>query len=223
MELEELKTLWSEYDRKLDKNLQMNMQLLRKINFDKARFKMKTLFLFKLSEMIIWMFIFIYLIDFIVKYSTSPQFLIPALLIETVIITFFVMNIKILSVVNQLLLKNNNEAIAPLQKQAENLTLLIVNYAKYSLFMIPGYPLILMILGKVFLDFDFFNPQHRVYLIANVTLGVLLLPLFIWLFKQLSKNDKPLWVENILSGSGWRQANDAGSFLNEIAKFERED
>jgi hypothetical protein len=36
MELEELKTLWGEYDRKLDKSLQVNMALLRKLNFDKA-------------------------------------------------------------------------------------------------------------------------------------------------------------------------------------------
>lgn len=222
MELEELKTLWSDYDKKLDKNLQLNMLLLRKMNFDKARFKIKLFFVLKIVQMLFMNYVFMYLIGFIVHYAASPRFSIPAFVIEIAILLFFILDLRILSIVNKLQLKNNNEAIAPLQKNAAKLKLLVVTYVKYSLFIIPFYPVLMILIGKIFLNVDFFSQRFSTYLIANIVVGLCLSPIFIWIFNQLSKKDiKSGLVKNLLSGTGWYQANDVEQFLNEIEKFEQ--
>jgi hypothetical protein len=74
MELEELKTLWGEYDRKLDKSLQVNMALLRKLNFDKAAKKLGWLLFFKLIELTILLTIIIGLAAFTFKHITEVRF-----------------------------------------------------------------------------------------------------------------------------------------------------
>ncbi|HWZ14710.1 MAG TPA: hypothetical protein VNW95_05680 [Mucilaginibacter sp.] len=222
MELEELKTLWSDYDKKLDKNLQLNMLLLRKMNFDKARFKIKSFFVLKIVEMLIMNYTFNYLIGFIVHNSNALRFSIPAIIIELALLWFFILDLKILSIVGKLQLKNNDEPIAPLQKRAARLKLLVITYVKYSLFIIPFYPLLMILIGKIFLKVDFFSPQLSTYFFVNVVVGLCLLPVFIWIYNQLSKGEiKTGLVKNLLSGTGWHQANDVEQFLNEIEKFEQ--
>ena len=36
-ELQELKQIWREYDKKLDRHVELNMQMLKKMNLDKTR------------------------------------------------------------------------------------------------------------------------------------------------------------------------------------------
>lgn len=223
MDLQKLQSMWNEHDKKLDKSLQLNMQLLRKMNFDKARFRIRWLFIIKLFEMVFMMFMFNYLLGFIIKYFAEPGFSIPALIIELAIASYFILDIRMLSIIHHLQLKNNNEAIAPLQKRAETLKYLIAASLKYSLFLIPFYPLLMILIGKIFLNVDFFSSQLKTYLVSNIVVGVLLLPLFVWLFKELSQKEiTKEWVKNLLSGSGWHLANDAENFLSEIDQFEKE-
>ena len=223
MELEELKTRWNEYDEKLQKNLQLNMILLRKINFDKTRNKLKTFFVFKLIEMIIIMFQFIYLIGFTIDNIKLPQFSTPAVILEIAIVAYFILDVRMFALINDLHIKNSNGALAPLQKKTEKLKLLIVTYVKYSLFLIPFYPILMQLAGKIFLNIDFLSPQFRNYFISNVVVGLLLLPAFIWLFRQLSQKEiKQNWVKSLLSGTGWNQANEIEKFLMEIEDFEQE-
>ncbi len=223
MELQELKEAWGEYDRKLDKSLRLNMQLARKLLFDKARFRMKWLFVMKLAEMVYMVFIVNYLAGFIVKHFWTPEFSIPAFIFEAAIVCYFILDIKMFAIIRRLQFKDNDEAIAPLQRDTERLKLLIAARAKYLLFLIPFYPLVMILIGKIFLNVDFFSSGLRIYLLVNAIVGLCFLPLFIWIFQQMSeKNIKKEWVKNLLAGSGWRLVNDAGEFLDEIKKFEDE-
>jgi hypothetical protein len=223
MELEELKTAWGEYDKKLDKNLKLNLQLLRKMNFDKARFRMRWLFVIKITSMCWLMIVVMYLIGFAIKYIQQPQFSIPAMLMILLVSVSLVYEFKQYVIMIHLQLKSSDEAIAPLQKRLETLKIMIVNKVKYALFLIPFYPLLMILTGKIFLNIDFFSPQLKGYLIVNIIFGLLLLPVFIWLYRQLSKKDiKPGLIKNLLPGSGWFLVNDAGDFLKEIDKFEEE-
>jgi len=223
MDLQQLQNMWNEHEKKLDKSLQLNMQLLRKINFDKAGFRMRWLFAIKLAEVVFIVFVLSYLLGFTIKYFSDPKLSIPAVIIDMAIIAYFILDIRILSIIYQLQLKNNNEAITPLQKQTAKLKYLIAASLKYALFLIPFYPLLMILIGKVLGNIDFFSPQHKTYLLSNIVVGVLLLPLVIWLFKELSQKEITRdWVKNILSGSGWHQANDAENFLTEIDEFEKE-
>ncbi len=223
MELEQLKTLWIEQDKKLDRSLQLNMRLLHQINFNKAGNKLRTLLFLKTIEMAILLFMIIALCSYTVKYITDPGFCIPALIITGFIVSGYISDIRQLALIVQIR-ADDAAPVSQLQKLVERLKILIVNYTKMSFISIPFYPLLLIVSARIFFHVDFWAPQFHAYLIANVITGLLLVPVFIWLFIQLSKqNIKNIHVKNFLSGSGWNQATLAQQFLNEIEQFERGD
>jgi hypothetical protein len=222
MDLQELKELWSEYDRKLDKNLQLNLQLLRKINFDKVAGKARTLFLYKLVEMVLLMFMLVYLIDFEIKNITDLSLTIPGAITLIFIIAAFITDIRMMAIIGKL--RSDYDApVSPMQKEVEKLKLLIIGYVKWSFLSIPFYPALLIVAGKVFLHINFWDINHHNYLYANIFIGTLLVPLFSWMYVQLSKPViKNNLVKNFLSGSGWNQAHSAQEFLEEIERFEKD-
>jgi len=223
MELQELKEMWSEYDKKLDKSLQLNMQMLRKMNFDKAGFKLKMLFIYKIAEMTIFMYLISWFSTYAFKYFTTPRFGIPALVIDLFVLLGFVSDLRQISIIIQVQMENYNDAIAPLQKKLETLKVGIVNHVKYSYFVIPFYPLMMILGGKIFYNVDFFDPQFKNYLVTNVIIGLALIPVVILPFWQLSKKEiTPGIVKNFLQCTGWRSINSAKDFLSEIEKFEQE-
>ena len=169
-------------------------------------------------------FLIMYLTSFVTRYVGQLPLDVAAIMMGLIVLGYFVFDIVQLSLMIQLQMKNNEEAIAIMQKKLETLKYMIVTHLKYSLFLFPLYPLLMILIGKIFLNVDFFSPHLRTYLVTNFIVGFALIPPFIWLFIQLSKKDiNKEWIKNLLSGSGWHLANDAEEFLNEIAKFEQED
>jgi len=210
-----------EQDKKLDKSLQLNLQLLRQINFDKAAGKTNTIFIFKIMEMIVLLVMEAYLVGFIIKYFPDPAFSISAVISMIFIGAGIISDVRQMTVIIQLG-SDNAAAVSAMQKKVEKLKLLIIGYVKWSFISIPFYPVFLILAGKIFLNIDFWAPHHRTYLLVNIVVGVLLLPIFIWLHKQLGKqNIEQVWVKNFLAGSGWNQAVSAQQFLGEIEKFEQ--
>jgi hypothetical protein len=108
-----------------------------------------------------------------------------------------------------------------LQKKVETLKLYIIRYTRTSFISVPFYPLILIISAKMFFNTDLWAPAYYNYLFVNIIFGIVLLPIFLWLFQKLGKQNlsNPV-VKNFLSGSGWNQAVLAQQFLNDIEKFE---
>jgi len=221
MELEELKTLWSDYDKKLDKSLQLNIKLLRQVNFDKVYGKVKTLIIYKTLEMLILIFMLIYLIKFAINNFPAPGLTGCALISAVFMIAAVISDIRQMAILVQLR-SDYSAPVSALQKQVEKLKLLIVNYVKWSLISIPCYPVFLVVAAKIFLNSDLWSPRHFNYLLINLIIGIVLLPGFTYLYRQLNKPVvENRWVKNLLTGSGWNQAASAQTFLDEIEKFEK--
>ncbi len=223
MELEELKSLWGEYDKKLDKNLRLNMELFRRMNFDKARYKVNALFVYKLLEMAFLIWCISWISDYAEKYLVTPRFGIAAIMLGLIFVIALISDIRQFIIIVQLQLKKHTDAIAPQQKLIETLKIRIVNFVRYGYFVIPLYPLMLILGGKIFFDIDFFNARHIHYLEANILLAVCLIPIVLIPFRKLGKqNIDTKAVRNFLQGSGWQTLNNAGEFLKQVDEFERE-
>jgi hypothetical protein len=221
MELEELKTLWSNYDKKLDKSLQLNMKLLRQVTFDKASKKLGQLLFLKIVEMLILMVLIIALLPFTFIHMNEFRFSIPSLIITPLVIAGFASDVRQLGLIVQIR-KDTAAPVSDLQKKAEKLKLLIVKYTRTSFIFLPFYPFLAVVGAKMFLNLDFWAPPYLNRLIPNIIIAVLLIPLFLWLFRQLGKqNVSNKVVKSFLTGSGWNQAKSAEQFLEEIEKFEK--
>jgi hypothetical protein len=223
MELDDIKTIWNEYDKKLEKTLRLNMQLLRKINFDKVQQKSRKMLFMKLYEIAIYVALLILMVNFTVRYFTQPQFSLSGGFLAVILLVSVITVIRQLSLIIRLQ-TDLTSSVTALQRMVTSLKLMIVSYVKYSLFVIPLFPVMMIVGGKLLLHVDFTEPQRRAYFLSNIAAVEVLLPLVIWGFIELSKKEiKKTWVKQLLTGSGWNQANAASRFLAEIEEFERED
>ena len=222
MELEELKNRWNEFDNKLEKSLQLNKQLLNKINLDKAKNKLRTLLIYKLLEMGVLVYVIYYLVNFTIKNIDSTQFSISALILIFFGVMGYISDIRQISVIIRLRTDKADD-ITSKQKNLTTLKLLIVNYVKWALLSIPFFPVWIVLIPKIFLNFDIYSSSMNLWWWMNIGLGILFIPFVLWIFRQLSKKNINLfWVKNLLDGSGWSLVTDAENFLNEIEKFGKE-
>ena len=222
MELEEIKNRWNEFDNKLEKSLQLNKQQLNKINLDKAKNKLRTLLIYKLLEMGVLVYVIYYLVNFTIKNIDSPQFSISALILIFFGVMGYISDIRQISVIIRLRTDKADD-ITSKQKNLTTLKLLIVNYVKWALLSIPFFPVWIVLIPKIFLNFDIYSSSMNLWWWMNIGLGILFIPFVLWIFRQLSKKNINLfWVKNLLDGSGWSLVTDAENFLNEIEKFGKE-
>lgn len=222
MELQELQNIWAEYDRKLDRSLQVNLQLLKQFKFDKAKRKLSKVFYLKVIEVLMLVPSIVYFGNFAFENWRIPQFSLSAIAIGALFILFLVYVIKQLVIIRQVEM-GFDHSVTPIQKKIEQLKLSIVIYVKYILILFPLYPLLLMLAGKIVFNVDFMGSAYKAYFLANVAVDIILLPLALWLMNQLTaKNINSIAAKTLLTGSGWFQANAAADFLKEIEAFEQE-
>jgi len=222
MELEELKKRWNEFDNKLEKSLQLNKELLKQVNFDKAKNKIRTLLIFKLLETAVLSLIIFYLVKFTIYNFTNPQFSVSAFILLFFAVLGYISNIRQVSLMIRLK-TDSAEDITSKQKKLTALKLLIADYVKWGLLSIPFFPVWIILIPKIFLNIDMYTNGMNAWWWTNIGLGIVLIPFVLWVFRQLSKkNINQFWVKNLLEGSGWGLAADAENFLTEIEKFEQE-
>jgi hypothetical protein len=223
MELDELKDLWSEYDRKLDKSLRLNRQLLRQLNLDKARSKLRKLMVIKILELAIQFVTVGFLIYYAVRSIERWMFLFLAIVLIGFVLACTLLSFRQINIILQLKL-GYSDAIAPMQKKLEKLKILVVQYVKMSYLAFPISPLFSVLGADIWFNYDFFLHGGQEFWTIMILLSIASIPFISWIHYQLSQKEiKPFWVKNFLDGSGWSQITHANNFLKEIDNFEKED
>jgi hypothetical protein len=74
MELDELKQIWSQYDKKLNENLKFNEELLKKMNLNRAKQELQKPFNCELINMTIMFFTIVFVIAFSIRLIAEIQF-----------------------------------------------------------------------------------------------------------------------------------------------------
>jgi len=161
-------------------------------------------------------------VNFTIKNIDSTQFSISALILIFFGVMGYISDIRQISVIIRLRTDKADD-ITSKQKNLTTLKLLIVNYVKWALLSIPFFPVWIVLIPKIFLNFDIYSSSMNLWWWMNIGLGILFIPFVLWIFRQLSKKNINLfWVKNLLDGSGWSLVTDAENFLNEIEKFGKE-
>lgn len=204
MELDELKLSWSEFDKKLTKNIQLNEKLLRKMNFNKSKQEIQKPFIYEMFNIVI-LFITIafltkYSFQFIeeIKYSLTGF---SAVILGTIFLIFAIIKANKFMKIDYY-----NSTVIKLQKDILLLKTSILRFRKMELFLVPIF--IITILPILF------KAIHNINLFENLKLfslefGLILVigyPVFLWLNRNLY--DKKLKVAELL--------------LEEIEKYEND-
>ena len=205
MELEDLKSAWVQYDKKLTQNLKFNEELLRKINLEKSKKEMNTPLTYELISVTISVIFLLYIAFATIRFSNEFKFLLPGL-ITSIIVAIWVYN----SVSKIRLLSNIDYYYSPiveLQKSVNIFKLKYQKYKKFELYSIPAFAIAAFpILGIAMRNFDIY--EHPIRFIVGIVLSLILgYPGQIWIYTNLYE----------------KKLKNATNFLDELSRFEKEE
>jgi len=205
MELEELKGAWAQYDKKLSKNLKLNEELLRSINFEKYNHALRKPMNLELLNIFIQLFMIGFLTVFLVRLSNEIQYFLTGLIGALLCGISLVFSIVVAIRINRILYRQLS--IMDFQKDLTHLRILImrlrkIQYVVAALIGITTFPFII----KATAHIDIF--EYLSILIPGIcfALGI---GFAIGILLNMNVYDKGL--------------KDAELFLKEIAKFEKEE
>ena len=127
MELEDLKSAWVQYDKKLTQNLKFNEELLRKINLEKSKKEMNTPLTYELISVTISVIFLLYIAFATIRFSNEFKFLLPGL-ITSIIVAIWVYN----SVSKIRLLSNIDYYYSPIVELQKSVNIFKLKYQKYK-------------------------------------------------------------------------------------------
>jgi hypothetical protein len=203
MELDEFKQLWSQYDRKLSENLNLNEKLLNKINLDKAKQELQKPFIYEIISIVVIFLTIVFVSGFSIGLLKDLQFSLTGL--GSVLVGIIYLIFSICKANRFAKIEYYNSSIVKLQKDLLLLKTFIFRLRKIEIILLPFLiVLILPVLYKAIYSINVFE-NLAPYLIKVCIILAISYPVGFWINKNLY--DKKL--------------KDAEFFLNEINNFEK--
>lgn len=213
----DFENIWASHGEKLDENLQLNEESFKGQNFRNARFSLNRLLIRRIIEGIIFMLITVGLINFIIS-SNAPQFVISGL-----ILTVFSVIGLIGTIVQMyhILSLNFDKPVTAFQLQLQKLRLYSLQTLRLLFLSIPFYLAYIIIGFKIIMNFDIYNQAHAGWLIWNIVLSVLLIPVAVYLYKRLRFDSEVNWLKKLIADNGGKQIDTAIHFVDEIIAYRK--
>lgn len=222
MELEEIKNIWSAYDKKLEQSWKLNLSLLRRANLDKVKSKLRKMvilhaftFTFSILQIILLMY-------FVVVHIAEPHLVAAGTIL---LVWSFMISYSAADQLNKINAMDYSAPVMEIQKKLIAIKLSIIKYLRLSTLIIPFYLAHILFWFELLLDVDMYQVANQQWWIGQIIFTLLvMLPLTLWLYKKLSShNMDKSWMKKLISSSGGKQISEAFTLLDEIQKFEKND
>jgi len=218
MELDDLKNLWREQEKQLQENWALNFQLLRTLNLDKAKSRLKSLTRVTVAMLIFYICAALYFIYFAIEYGSEPQFAIAGGILSIWAISIAGGAMHQLDRIADI---DYSEPIPVLQRKLESLKLIVLRYIRLGAWITPFYFSFIIVGFKSLFGVDIIMVGDPTWLTVQAGITLAFIPLTIWIYRKLSpRNISAAWMEKVLKGNG-SQITEALKFLEEIERFEK--
>ncbi|MEQ9440391.1 MAG: hypothetical protein RIG62_15155 [Cyclobacteriaceae bacterium] len=219
IELENLRTIWTGIDQKLDRNWKLNLKVIRQTNLNQVRRKMTQLIWVKGFTLAFYLLFTLLFAGFAVANWPIPHLVATGALFALWTLAVSVASIHELALVRSL---DYAEPVTVLQKKLGQLRLTIISYLRLGVWVLPLNFGFIILFFKVLWGVDIVAVGDPAWMIGNIIFSIVVfVPLSLWLHRKLSPENayKP-WMNRVLGGNG-SQITGALAFLKEIEKFER--
>lgn len=219
MEIEELKSIWKQQEKKIERNWQLNLKLLKSVNLDKAKSKMNSLTWITLITLCFYLMMGLFFLIFAFRNWGTPHFAISGLVLTVWSVIIATGSLKQLSSIQKI---NFALPVPELQRKMESLKLIILRYLQLAQWIIPFYLALVIFWLKVLFDFDIVNSAGEKWLFIQLILSLTLIPLSLWFHRKLRpKNINKKWVNLLMKGAGG-QISEAIDYIQRINEFEND-
>ena len=223
-ELQELKDLWRQHDEKLDRQVKLNVELLKKIEFKNVRSALRKAVVDPIIGLIFGAIMFFSLMPFTIDHLHQPKFLIPALFMVLYAVLLIIDSIYRLSRIGQ---TDYDGPVTHIQRHIEQMR---IHNLRYTVPLNCSWALMWFLVPIVALkglgNFDIYTLDHG-WLVWNFVicgaLGIAFIALSVWLSRRYGADQitRP-WLKNVADNLAGQSLSDAKASLAEIDRFARE-
>jgi hypothetical protein len=222
MDLDTLKEKWAEHDRKLDVSIRLNRQLLMATNMNRVRSPLRR-FSFSMGlGALIGLIGPVILGPFIYQHWDEPRFALPAVILHVWVIANLAASIRQMAMALQI---DYDKPIAVIQKQLESLRVLRIRITQWALLtgqVVWWIPFLIVAL-KGFWDMDAYDVFGTAFLLANLAVGLAIIPLAIWVSRKFEdRMGRSPIMQRLMRELAGSNLNAATGFLATLSEFETE-
>jgi hypothetical protein len=220
-EMDDLRKTWAEYDRKLDTNIRLSRQILMATNLNRVRSPLRRLAFFVGLESVIQLAVVVALGSFIYEHIATVRFVLPAAALDVFAIAILIAMIRQIAGALQI---HYDKPLAIIQKQLEELRVLRIRYIQ-GIFLVAtlAWTPLLIVALKGFWGLDAYRLFGAAYLVANLLVGLAIIPLAIWLSKKYGdRMDRSPMIQRLMKDLAGYNLNAAAGFLATLSEFEEE-
>lgn len=222
MDLQDMKNLWAEYDRKLETSLRLNIRILREMNLSKVDSSLKRLSSLVVFELVQDVAAVVLLGMFIASHIGEMRFLAPAVLLDVCAIGFVIRAVRQLVVIHTL---DYGAPVVAIQKRLEALRIERIRVTKWVFLLCPliWLPLLIVALEGIF-GVDAYLFLDGTWVAANVLFGAAFILLMLWVARRIAGRwQGSRWFQSLMDDLAGRSLVAATGFLNELSRFEEEE
>ncbi len=180
MELDILKDAWASHNEKLDKYLQLNEDLMRTMNLDKAKKEMNKPLVNEIVNMGFLFVVTAYVLILSFRMLEDSMFSIPGFI--SILFSGCLGVMGFIKIKRMLNLDYENSTIIKLQKKMNETEVLVLKFRKLEYLILPFYGITLApILLKGLLDQDIYSMLQHTYMQIIVFVGInIIIVLTVW-------------------------------------------
>ena len=221
MELDELKQMWNEHARKLDRLLRLNLHCLKTAKLDKTRSALGRFKALRVFEMLTGIAVLIPLGFYIAHRLAVLTLSIPALIFAASVL------VPVIGCIRQLILLGQisyADPVTVIQRKLEEIKLNYLRSIRWPVMMLPLYMVYIVLGFNLLFGVDILAHGDRMFLWANLAISLIFLAPSIWVFRNLSFSNigNPV-IRVLVHGAGGKQMIAAMEFLKALQEFEDED
>ena len=135
MELDDLKSAWAQYDKKLSKNLEINLELLKKINVNRSKLELQKPLMTEVTGVVSMFIMTGMFIALSFRFIDEPKFAIPGFISTGIALVYFVF--AVIKMNKFLNIGYYGTSVTDLQKDIAEANRLVLKFRKYELFFSP--------------------------------------------------------------------------------------
>lgn len=221
MDLDEMRDKWAEHDRKLDEVIRFN----RRIMEDRKRLgSQKWLHLFAVGaaiEVLINVVPVLIFGSFNADHWREPRYLIPGAILQAFSLSMLISSIiQLVSAIGI----DYSRSVVSIQREIERLKIKRIRITQAVFLTGPLLWAPLLIVGaKGLAGLDLYMILGFKYLFANFVVGLLCIPVGIWIIQFLgAKAEQYSWLRKVRDDLAGQTLRKAGRFLSELEAFVQE-
>lgn len=225
MELDELKTMWSAHETKLEKSATLNINTLDNLISQKVKSTVKPLLIQNSVVLALHALTIVALVVFLwFNFSLLP-YAVSALVLLGYYSVLFVNTFRQIIVIKSI---NSNSDLISMQRSLAKLKTYILDFIRLSVLTIPAFLSFPVVIPKaladlninIFNDFDIIRQTNGSWWLAEIVTFVILIPLGIWFYKQVNpQNIHKKWVRHIINLTTNKSVAKAANYLNELEEM----